>query len=101
MKSGAFVGCRISPDFTAMTLHDAHGDGETGSCSFELFLAMQASENLEDFFLVAHFETNSVVAHSESALINTEDFDFGLLAGRLELDRVREQVLDGLTNEQF
>jgi hypothetical protein len=43
--------------------------GEPNTCAFERLLGMQALENAEQFLLIIHIETDSVVFHEHNYLI--------------------------------
>jgi hypothetical protein len=94
-KCGATVHFRVCPDASVVAVDDASDGGETDSGAFEVLIAVQAVEGIEEFVGVVHVEAGSVVLDEERLffLIKAKVND-GLVDLRGKLGGVSEEIFE-------
>src|SRR5436190_18659266 len=92
------IGLRVEPDPASSLLDDALADRETDAAAGVLVARVVPAEEVEDVVRERGVDADPVVLHRESdelAVADSGDFDDrGAVA--LELDRVRDEVLEEL-----
>jgi len=86
----------VGPDVAVMSANDAGDRGEADPRAFEVFVAMEAVEGVEELVGVEHVEACAVVADEPGAGVACggipADIDDRALDPRAELDRVTDEV---------
>jgi len=93
----------VGPDVAVVAADDAGDGGEADAGAFEVFIAVEAIEGVEELIGVEHVETSAVIADEPGAVAAgggvPADIDDGALDAGAELDGVAEEVFKGDTEE--
>ena len=88
---GAFVWFARSPDFSAVSRHNAVGECEPDAAALEFVASMQLLKDLKKLGSILHFKTDAIVANEIdvlSILFLVIDFNFRVLAPARKFKRI-------------
>jgi hypothetical protein len=99
MEGRALVDRCINPDPAAVALDDALHDRQTNACAFELIVAVEPLEDVEESVGVFHVEYRAVVpneVHGFFRFLSCPHFDDANFSASCELERIGQQIHDHL-----
>jgi hypothetical protein len=98
----SFIDFRLGPDAATMLANDELHRGQADPRAFEILVPVQALKDAKEFVFVLHVETHAIVTNEEdslSLLLKISDLNNGALARTGELERIGNQVLKNLLNQ--